>query len=257
MEEMREFHSRALDHIASKAHGGPDFGNRNIFVGEYGFRNRRCTEEEKAERVTGIFEVNAEWGCPFTLYWQMYDNEYTDETKTTCRGFWLINDQREKVPSYYVHQEYLGGINVLKNLYRYWLGRNPTHEETNSYGANFREFSPSSTLVKILNGPEYQRNGGNGNPLESLDGDEFRQKFSDEAFVRHVLEKMYGHANFDIEQDCAKQILAKLAAGKKRSTVWLEALDSDEFALAELGPLRNDDQIDSPQVREKYWFAGK
>ena len=291
LDEMREFHRKALEHIASKALDSPDFGNQNVFVGEYGFRNRACPEQEKAERVAAIMEVNAAWGCPFTLYWQMYDNEYLDESKGICRVFWLINDRREKVPAYHVHQKYLAGINVLKNLYRFWLGRNPNQQETNDYGANFREFKPSDTLVEILDGAEYHEKIDNRgfiemlmrdlvpasdrtkklesqlcNALESnargrseilfetLDGPEFPKEFAEETFVKHLFVKMSGCGDFNIEQPRGKTIFESLKNGKKRSTAWLEALDSEQFALAELGDLRNEDRVDAPPVREKYWF---
>jgi hypothetical protein len=44
-----------------------------------------------------------EWGCPFVLYWELYDNEGTPEKPG---GFWLINEKNEKQPLWHTHQRY-------------------------------------------------------------------------------------------------------------------------------------------------------
>jgi hypothetical protein len=43
------------------------------------------------------------WGCPFVLYWEMYNNEVKDGRQ---RGFWLIDDQGDKQPVYFTLQQY-------------------------------------------------------------------------------------------------------------------------------------------------------
>jgi len=275
VEQIQGFHRETLDYIASKANDSPDFGNKNVFVGEYGYPNRRLTEQQKTEMIAAVMEVNAEWGCPFTIYWQMYDNEKNDDG--TCRGFWLINDKREKVDAYYTHQKYLSGINVLKNLYRFWLGRNPTFEETNEYGASFRTFSPSQKLDEILNSDEYRERVDNesfskmlkntfgvteadlsssrSELLDSaIDSEEFRERVGDEVFVRYLFKKTLLREEFDADEPEPKEKMAKLAAGKRRSVMYRDFLDSEVFALAELGEIRKDDSVGSLSVREKYWF---
>ena len=44
-----------------------------------------------------------EWGCPFVLYWELYDNEGTPEKPG---GFWLINEKNEKQPIWETHRRY-------------------------------------------------------------------------------------------------------------------------------------------------------
>ena len=44
-----------------------------------------------------------EWGCPFVLYWELYDNEGTPEKPG---GFWLINERGEKQPIWNTHLKY-------------------------------------------------------------------------------------------------------------------------------------------------------
>jgi hypothetical protein len=47
--------------------------------------------------------VGLEWGCPFVLYWEMYNNEVRDGRQ---RGFWLIDDKGLKQPVYLTLQQY-------------------------------------------------------------------------------------------------------------------------------------------------------
>ena len=44
-----------------------------------------------------------EWGCPFALYWELYDNEGTPEKPG---GFWLINEKNEKQPVWETHRRF-------------------------------------------------------------------------------------------------------------------------------------------------------
>ena len=44
------------------------------------------------------------WGCPFILFWEMYNNELTEDGSN--RGFWLIDKHNKKTPLYYTHQNF-------------------------------------------------------------------------------------------------------------------------------------------------------
>jgi hypothetical protein len=45
-----------------------------------------------------------EWGCPFILYWEMYNNEVDENGKQ--RGFWLIDDHGVKQPLWQTHASF-------------------------------------------------------------------------------------------------------------------------------------------------------
>ncbi|MDB6004800.1 MAG: hypothetical protein JWR15_1787, partial [Prosthecobacter sp.] len=45
-----------------------------------------------------------EWGCPFILYWELYNNEL--EADGQQRGFWMIDDKGTKQPIYETHRLY-------------------------------------------------------------------------------------------------------------------------------------------------------
>ncbi len=43
-----------------------------------------------------VMRAGLKWGCPFVLYWEMYNNEVTPDGRQ--RGFWLIDDHGIKQP---------------------------------------------------------------------------------------------------------------------------------------------------------------
>jgi hypothetical protein len=49
------------------------------------------------------------WGCPFVLYWEVYNNEVRDGRQ---RGFWLIDDIGRKQPVYLTLQQYYQNARV-------------------------------------------------------------------------------------------------------------------------------------------------
>jgi len=54
--------------------------------------------------------IGLEWGCPFVLYWEMYNNEVRDGRQ---RGFWLIDNMgRSKQPVYLTLQQYFRNARV-------------------------------------------------------------------------------------------------------------------------------------------------
>lgn len=83
----------ALDYMAQKAPDSPTFGHKNVYIGEYGWP----IEERGVTRAMRVIQVTTEesilWGCPYILYWQVYDNECSTSwspQNDECRGFWLL-----------------------------------------------------------------------------------------------------------------------------------------------------------------------
>ncbi len=89
---------RALDYIARHMPDRAPFGDRNVFIGEYGWPAN--DEPEKHRRaVRNVVSTAREWGCPYTLYWQLYCNEPRQtpvEGNDDLRGFWLIRPDGAK-----------------------------------------------------------------------------------------------------------------------------------------------------------------
>ena len=100
---IREDLFATLDHIESRLEPKPAISGKRVFIGEYGFPARRYTPEEQNKKSIETMIAAIEWGCPFVLYWELYDNEGTSEKPG---GFWLINEKNEKQTVWRTHQRY-------------------------------------------------------------------------------------------------------------------------------------------------------
>lgn len=271
-----EFLFSCLDHIEASANTSGQFP-RNVFIGEYGYplKNGQLTPAEQGEKTREFIKATAGWGCPFVLYWEMYDNESGDEQK----GFWLINNRNEKQPSYYVHQEYLAKAHVLKNLYRFWLHRNPTEDEISEFAARFDTFRPSEQMDRILDSPEMHETehgpfwdgilehlwGGQTAPTHTLspdtprsvlvntllDSPAYASRVSDAVFAEMLAKDMIGLDTKDSISSQAAALARRLDSGERRSRLWRETLDSEPFRLREL-KLRHIDEKNSPIIARRY-----
>ena len=102
-QEIRDDLFAALNHIESKLKPKPSISGKRVFIGEYGFPARRYSPEEQNQKSIETMIAGLEWGCPFVLYWELYDNEGTAEKPG---GFWLINEKNEKQPIWETHRRY-------------------------------------------------------------------------------------------------------------------------------------------------------
>lgn len=100
----------ALDHIASKTPDAKPFGDKNIYIGEFGWpqvvseQDPHATPEKNLSVVRATVETALEWGCPYIVYWQIYDNESRvgkdRPTNDQVRGFYLIRPDGTKAPAW-------------------------------------------------------------------------------------------------------------------------------------------------------------
>lgn len=84
---------RAINFIASrmKRKDGA-FGEKNVYVGEFGFPETPSSPERVMERCHTVLDVAREWKCPFVVYWQLYCNEGINlrrQQPADFKGFWL------------------------------------------------------------------------------------------------------------------------------------------------------------------------
>lgn len=93
----------ALGHIESKLQPKAGIQGKRVFMGEYGFPARRYSPEEMNRKSLEAMIAGIEWGCPFVLYWELYDNEGTAEKPG---GFWMINEKNEKQPVWETHRRF-------------------------------------------------------------------------------------------------------------------------------------------------------
>ncbi len=98
----KTFHE-ALDYIAANMPDSAQFGNRNVYVGEFGMPENKNPPERIRKVIPGVVETALDWGCPYIVYWELYCNELQDSKQTVpvgsndaVRGFWLIRPDGSK-----------------------------------------------------------------------------------------------------------------------------------------------------------------
>ena len=94
---------KALDFIAANMPDSPDFGNRNVYVGEFGMPENKFPIEQIQKVIPNVVTTSLDWGCPYIIYWQLYCNEMEDRrelppvhSNNDVRGFWLIRPDGSK-----------------------------------------------------------------------------------------------------------------------------------------------------------------
>ena len=91
----------ALDFIAKNTPDSPDFGNKNVYMGEYGMPENEYSFEQIQKAIPNAVQTALDWGCPYIVYWQLYCNELKKGTPPVknnddVRGFWLIRPDGSK-----------------------------------------------------------------------------------------------------------------------------------------------------------------
>ncbi len=97
----------ALDFIAAHAPDSSAFGDKNVYVGEFGMPENKFSAEQIRKAIPAAVETALDWGCPYIVYWQLYCNELQDsksgssaglpvKSNDAVRGFWLIRPDGSK-----------------------------------------------------------------------------------------------------------------------------------------------------------------
>jgi hypothetical protein len=84
---------RALEYYAERAPDSKAFGSKNVYVGEYGIPENDFPAEKVRAVIRDNTETALDFGCPWVVYWQLYDNEARRQpvkANADCRGFWLV-----------------------------------------------------------------------------------------------------------------------------------------------------------------------
>jgi hypothetical protein len=117
----------SLDYIASKLQPKAGIKGKRVWIGEYGFPAIAHSPAEQDQLSRKVMRAGLEWGCPFVLYWELYNNEIDKDG--TQRGFWLIDDKGGKPPVYETHRSYYAWARRFVADFRKAQGRVPTAEE--------------------------------------------------------------------------------------------------------------------------------
>jgi hypothetical protein len=118
---------KALDYIQSNLAHKPGISGKRIFIGEYGFPSISHTPQKQEELSRRVMRVGLEWGCPFVLYWEIYNNEVDKDGKQ--KGFWMIDNKNVKQPVYNTHHRFYEWARQYVMDFKYKEGRVPTRDE--------------------------------------------------------------------------------------------------------------------------------
>ncbi len=125
----------ALSYIESKLPPKPLIKGKRVFIGEYGFPASSSSPEKQASQSSTVMQAGLEWGCPFVLYWEMYNNE--DKGVTGNSGFWMIDDKGVKQPVYYLHKKFYEWVKTYTADILKRTGKCPTAFEFRKAGAKY------------------------------------------------------------------------------------------------------------------------
>lgn len=117
---------RALDYIEAKLPPKAGIKGKRVFIGEYGFAAHTFPEPERDRRSRQVMRIGLEWGCPFVLCWQMYNNEFKDGHEN---GYWLIDDKGVKQQVYQTHHQFYREARLYVTDFLKCHSRLPSHEE--------------------------------------------------------------------------------------------------------------------------------
>jgi hypothetical protein len=78
---------------------------KRVWIGEYGSPANKYSEDEQNQRSIWTIKTGLEWGTPFILYWEMYNNEINPKTEEQV-GYWLIDDAGKKQKVWHTHHDF-------------------------------------------------------------------------------------------------------------------------------------------------------
>lgn len=104
--ELNSKLKEALDYIEAKLEPKASLPKgKRVWIGEYGNPSIKFNDEDQDLRSKWTIKAGLEWGSPFILYWEMYNNEVNQNTKKHV-GYWLINNEGEKQKIWHTHNAF-------------------------------------------------------------------------------------------------------------------------------------------------------
>lgn len=128
---------KALDFIESKLPPKPGLPGKRVFIGEYGFPLVNTKTPEKQDALSReVIRAGLEWGCPYILYWEFFNNEVEKGGRIEFgkaggrqRGFWMIDDKGARQPVYFTHEKFYQRAREYVRAFQSKNGRTPTDAE--------------------------------------------------------------------------------------------------------------------------------
>jgi hypothetical protein len=98
--------TQALEYLQLKAPDSELFGERNVYLGEFGAVADQVGDGVNLrKRIQGLSDAALGWGARYAVFWQLYCNEPKHEYEgrpriSDMRGFWLIRPDGSKAASW-------------------------------------------------------------------------------------------------------------------------------------------------------------
>lgn len=136
---------KSLDYLESQLSpkdGLPE--GKRVWIGEYGNPSIHHSDEMQNQRSIWTIKAALDWGTPFILYWEMYNNEIKQDTGEQV-GYWLIDNKGKKQPIWHTHNSF---YKESKEFLKHYL---KTHEQLPSFDVFRKEalkFKSLNTQIK-------------------------------------------------------------------------------------------------------------
>ena len=129
-EKVARYLTDGLDWIDSHLPPKDNISGKRVFIGEYGFpvNKDHLTPQAQDELSRVVMKTALQWGCPFALYWQMYENE-SEEGGSNASGYWLIDPDGNQQPVYHTLKDFYSRACDYVKHYRQIMHRNPSQEQ--------------------------------------------------------------------------------------------------------------------------------
>jgi hypothetical protein len=125
-----------LDYVVGKLKPKAGLSGKRVFIGEFGLSAAKTGYDpdvhEQQNREIMIKFLN--WGAPYILYWEMFNNEVKDNKQV---GFWLIDDKNVKWPLYHTLADLFSASRAHLTSEHQRLGRPLSLREYQSYASKW------------------------------------------------------------------------------------------------------------------------
>jgi hypothetical protein len=141
-EAMNKNLHEALDFIES--HLSPKDNlpqGKRVWIGEYGNPSNRFDDQSQNQRSIWTIKSALNWGTPYILYWEMYNNEIKSETNEQV-GYWLITDKGVKQPIWHTHHNFYKESQAFVDDYINQNGELPNFDTFRKAAVSFNSLNP-------------------------------------------------------------------------------------------------------------------
>jgi hypothetical protein len=117
---------QSLDYLQSQLPAKSGMSGKRVFIGEFGFPASGFSPQQQDDLSRKVMKICLEWGCPFVLYWEIYNNEIDHGRQ---KGYWMIDDHNRKQPIYYTIKRYYEAARAFVKEFAETHGRTPSQAE--------------------------------------------------------------------------------------------------------------------------------